>query len=310
MENKLPNFLIVGAGKSGSTSLYHYINQHPDIFMPDNKEPNFLVADYQKNTNPSSPSYLDDKRRMVFDYNDYCTLFKDANDKKLVGEATVTYLYKYDEAIPKIKKYLGEDTKIIIILREPVSRTFSNYAYAVELGYENLTFKEALEAEDRRMQDHWASIFAYRGQTEYYEQVKAYMDAFDDVLVVLTEELRTEPANVIKKVFDFLNIENVEIDFTQEYNPSGIPRFKWVHYFLNQNNPLKNLIARILSPFISRKRLQKLARIGRSKNIKGKLVLDDIRIKKELYEYYKPQILKLQNLIRKDLSIWMEKHEQ
>lgn len=310
MENKLPNFLIVGAGKSGSTSLYHYINQHPDIFMPDNKEPNFLVADYQKSTNPSSPSYLDDKRRMIFDYNDYCTLFKDANDKKLVGEATVTYLYKYNEAIPKIKKYLGVDTKIIIILREPVSRTFSNYAYAVELGYENLTFKEALDAEDRRMKDNWASIFAYRGQTEYYEQVKAYMDAFDDVLVVLTEELRAEPANVIKKVFDFLDIDNIEIDFTQEYNPSGIPRFKWVHYFLNQNNPLKNLIASILSPFISRKRLQELARIGRSKNIKGKLALDDISIKKELYEYYRPQILKLQNLLHKDLSVWMEKYEQ
>lgn len=309
MKNKLPNFLIVGAGKSGSTSLYHYINQHPEVFMPDNKEPNFLVAKYQKSTNPSSPSYLDDKRRMVFDYDEYCALFEDVADKKAVGEATVTYLYKYDEAIPNIKKYLGDETKIIILLREPVSRTFSNYAYAVELGYENLTFREALEAEEKRMQGHWASIFAYRGQTEYYEQVKAYMEAFDNVLVVLTEELKSSSTEVIQKVFEFLNIDNVYIDFSQEYNPSGIPRSRWVHNFLNQNNPLKSAISKVLSPFVSRKKLQELGRTWRSKNIKDKLVLDDETIKKELYFYYKPQIVKLQNLINKDLSTWMEKYE-
>jgi len=309
MENRLPNFLIVGAGKSGSTSLYHYINQHPNVFMPDNKEPNFLVADYQKETNSSSPSYLDDKRRMVFDYQEYCKLFEEAHDQQMIGEATVTYLYKYEEAIPKIKKYLGADTKIIIILREPVSRTFSNYAYAVELGYENLTFREALEAEKERMQKHWASIFAYRGQTEYYEQVKADMDAFDEVLVVLTEELRNEPQEVIKKVFDFLGIKNIEIDFTHVYNPSGIPKYRWIHSFLNQSNPVKEVIAKLLSPFVSRKTLQELARIGRSKNIKGKLILEDEDLKKELYLYYKPQILKLQKLIGKDLSIWMKKYE-
>lgn len=309
MKCNLPNFLIVGAGKSGSTSLYHYINQHPDVFMPDNKEPNFLVADYQKKTNPNCPSYLDDKRRMVFEYDKYCDLFKDAVGKKAVGEATVTYLYKYQEAIPKIKEYLGADTKIIIILREPVSRTFSNYAYAVELGYEKLSFKEALGAEEKRLKDNWASIFAYQDQTAYYEQVKAYLEAFDSVHIVLMEELQSKPSEVMHGVFQFLNLDPVDLDFARTYNPSGIPRFRWLHSFLNQSNPLKSIIAKVLSPFISQKKLQELGRTWRSKNIKGKLVFDDESLKKELYSHYKPQIIKLEKLIHRDLNLWM-KNEQ
>ncbi|HHB51977.1 MAG TPA: sulfotransferase [Saprospiraceae bacterium] len=310
MKDNLPNFLIVGAGKSGSTSLYHYINQHPDVFMPDNKEPNFLVADYQKKTNPMSQTYIDDKRRMVFEYDKYRELFKEANDSKLIGEATVTYLYKYDEAIPKIKKYLGTDVKIIIILREPVSRTFSNYAYAVELGYENLTFKEALEVEERRKKENWASIFMYRGQSEYYEQVKAYIQSFDNVLIILTEELKSNPKEVIQNVFNFLGLEDIDLDLNKIYNPSGIPRLKWLNHFLNQTNQLKSAIAKVISIFISRKKLQEMGRSWRNKNIKGKLTFDDNNTRDTLYTYYLPGILKLQNLINKDLSLWIKKYEK
>jgi hypothetical protein len=146
----------------------------------------------------------------------------------------------------------------------------------------------------------------YKGQTEYFNQVKAYLDAFDNVLVVLTEELRSNPKKVMQNVFKFLGVENINLDFNQTFNPSGIPRFKWIHHFLNQTNPLKSAISSVLSTFVSRKKLQEMGRTWRNKNIKGKLVLDDEEIKKALYLYYQPQILKLQDLIHKDLSVWMK----
>ena len=107
MHNK-PNFLIVGAAKSGSTSLYQYLSQHPEVFMPVNKEPNYFVGEYQKLMNESSPNYTRSMNRMVFDKNAYYNLFNKATlEHMAIGEAPVTYLFKPEFAIPKIKKELG-----------------------------------------------------------------------------------------------------------------------------------------------------------------------------------------------------------
>ena len=111
MHNK-PNFLIVGAAKSGSTSLYKYLSQHPEVFMPVNKEPNYFVAEYQQKMSKDSPNYKRSLNRMVFEKLEYYNLYKDVSTKqKIIGEASVTYLYKYDYAIPKIKEELGKYCK-------------------------------------------------------------------------------------------------------------------------------------------------------------------------------------------------------
>ncbi|WP_416768590.1 sulfotransferase family protein [Sulfurimonas sp. ST-25] len=304
MSQVLPNFLIVGAGKSGSTSLYHYINQHPEVYMPDNKEPNFLVSDYQRKTNTMCPSYLDDTRRMIYDIDSYQKLFNGVVNKKMIGEATVTYLYQYEEAISKIKKYLGADVKILIILRDPVERTFSNYAYACELGYEALSFREALDLEEERLRNNWSSIFAYRGQSHYLNQVQAYLKAFDNVHIVLTHELKKDPKHTMEKVFAFLGLENIPLDFNEVFNPSGIPRFQFISKFLNQNNPFKSFLATILSGVIPRRKLRDWARTARHLNIKGKLKNNDDLLTEELYKEYYSEVCELEKVINKDLSAW------
>lgn len=304
MKNNLPNFLIVGAGKSGSTSLYHYLCQHPDIFMPANKEPNFFVSDYQRKTNVNSPSYKDDKKRMIFELEKYQKLFIDAVDFKLVGEATVTYLYQYQEAVPKIKRMLGSDTKIIIILRNPIERTFSNYAYACELGYETLSYSEALLEEDNRINNNWASIFAYKKQSEYYEQVKAYIENFDNVHIVLMNELQSTPEQVMYKLFEFLDIEPIDIEVNEIFNPTGIPKNRILHDFLNQSSILKDIVSKVASPFVSQAKLQEYARKMRQKNISGRLKNDDKEIEARLHKELDPQIKLLEKLINKDLRNW------
>ena len=136
MKNYMPNFLIVGAAKCGTSSLHNYLNQHPDIFMPSYnargmkvKEPRFLVKEIIKNRVHNG----------VWDFEEYKSLFSDVKHEKLIGESTVLYLYYYETAIKNIKHYLGNDIKIIIMLRKPVDRAFSAYLHVSRGKKENLS---------------------------------------------------------------------------------------------------------------------------------------------------------------------------
>ena len=112
MEVYLPNFLIVGAAKSGTTSLYQYLHEHPEIFMSGNKEPRFFISSVFTNMSSDDPRYSALLDLTITEYDEYTKLFRDAGKYKAIGEATATYLYYYQEAIPNIKKYLN-DVKII-----------------------------------------------------------------------------------------------------------------------------------------------------------------------------------------------------
>src|ERR1700753_3266246 len=139
MESILPNFLIVGAAKSGTTSLFHYLKQHPDIFLPEFKEPHFFVSALVKN---KVYSWIEEKQ-------EYENLFAGASAYHKRGEASVTYLYYYKIAIPNILSLLGRSTKIIVILRNPVERALSayNYTYKNNPSENNPSFEKALEFE-------------------------------------------------------------------------------------------------------------------------------------------------------------------
>ena len=135
---KLPNFLIVGAAKSGTSSLHNYLNQHPDIFLPTYnihgvkvKEPRFLISKLVK----------DRLHEGIWTLEEYQSLFFNCVDYSAVGESTVLYLYYYEEAIKNIKKYLGNNIKIIIMLRNPIERAYSAYNFLVRRGIkEKLSF--------------------------------------------------------------------------------------------------------------------------------------------------------------------------
>ena len=127
--------------------LHNYLNQHPDIFMPTFtdeglkvKEPRFLIKEKVKERLPKG----------VWNYEDYKSLFDNVTNEIAIGESTVLYLYYYNEAIKNIKKYLGEDVKIIIMLRNPIDRAYSAYSFSSRTHQENQDFKEALMNAQRR----------------------------------------------------------------------------------------------------------------------------------------------------------------
>jgi hypothetical protein len=302
MFNK-PNFLIVGAAKSGSTSLYQYLNQHPEVFMPVNKEPNYFVAEYQQKMNVKSPNYNRSIKRMVFEKLEYYNLYKDVSSKqKIIGEASVTYLYKYDYAIPKIKEELGEYCKIIIILRNPILRAFSQFSYIKELGFEKLGFLDALKQEKDRLDNNWASTFAYVEQGMFYEQVKAYKNNFKNVHVLLLEDFVKDKNQEMNKIFNFLGIEPLlKGDYSEVFNSSGVPRFKFLRDFLINNGVIKKILRKLIPIEILRKLSLKI----RNLNQGDKLEIDKNE-KLLLKNIYEQDINKLENLIKRDLNHWLK----
>src|SRR5579859_4974857 len=169
----MPNFFIVGAARSGTTSLHRYLSQHPQIFMTHRKEVHFFAADHFPRTGPGD-DWLN--KRVLHDQEQYTQLFADVQGAKAIGEASVFYLCLPDSA-ERIAQAVP-DAKIIIILREPVERSYSSHMMLVRDGRETLGFAEGLELAQERKAKGFEPIWWYKELSLYYEQVKRYLDIF------------------------------------------------------------------------------------------------------------------------------------
>lgn len=297
--SNLPNFLIVGAAKGGTTSLYYYLSQHPDVFFSEVKEPCFFCFAQHK------PTY-EVGIKTVFDFDQYRKLFENAEGYKVIGEATAIYLYMHDEVIANIKKYIPnyEELKIIVILRNPVDRAYSQYMMNIRDLRDELTFEEAIEAEPTRKMSRNNTDLFYLDRGYYFNQVKAYLDNFKNVKIYLFDELVESPGDLMKDLCVFLQIKD---DFTfkmnEKFNVSGRPKFKFISKLIRQDFLIKKLLKRVL-PKDKRKRM--------ALSFKNKM--HEINLKKEkmnpntrekLIENFREDILQLQSLIGKDLSNWL-----
>ncbi|MBX7107471.1 MAG: sulfotransferase [Chitinophagales bacterium] len=225
----LPNFLLVGAGKSATRSLYNYMTQHPQVFMPKVKEPQFFVADEVRNR----------IQKWVENYDQYEKLFDGSAGKKAIGEASVMYLFFYKQAIENIRKYLGDDVRILMILRNPVERAYSAYNFVhVNNPDEKYSFEDALALEEERFANHASLFMQYKSMGLYADAVKAYLDNFRNVHIMWYDEFRRNPQEVLKGVFTFLGIDpEVSIDYSRQWNKGGKkwknPVLRWL--FMSDN---------------------------------------------------------------------------
>lgn len=301
---KLPDFLIVGAAKSGTTSLHYYLKQHPQIFMPKVKELFFYCF------MDSPPNYNGEwwKKNAVTKIDDYIAHFKDADGNQTIGEACPSYLYFSNDTIRNIKKVYRErykDVKIIIILRNPAERAWSHFMVMRRDEQEPLKdFTEAIKPETvhKRLSGKWDCNFDYIGWGMYYEQVKAFMEEFPRVKVFLYDEFCNDRLKVMKEIFNFLGVdEDFMPDVRTKYNLSGEPRFKILHKFIAGQYPMKGFLKSFIPHNIRFMIKYKVFK----KNLQQRKMPDDI--KKELIRLYGNDFLKLQKLIKKDLSRWVER---
>ena len=302
MRNNLPNFLIVGAAKCGTSSLHNYLNQHPDVFMPSYnvqgmkvKEPRFLIKDLVK----------DRLHNGVWDLESYQALFNNVVNEKAIGESTVLYLYYYNEAIKNIKKYLGDDVKIIIMLRNPVDRAFSAYTHVSRSLKEPLSFEEALEVEENRLENDitLTPMVMYKDMGLYHNMVSAYIENFKNVHVVMHEDFLQNTKAVVKLTLAFLGIlRSVELDTDSKYNVGGKSwRFSFLKQFFMKDNVIKKEL-RVIFP----KTLRKRFRVFLEYFLKEKVKPIKPGTKKELISFFRSDVEKLEKLLNIDLKNWKE----
>ncbi len=305
-EDKLPNFLIVGAAKAGTTSLSYYLKQHPEIYISPVKEPKFFTAQFLNFPLRGIGDNLVEKH-IIKTFDGYKKLFRWATpQRKAIGEASVDNLYYHKDAIPQIKKYLG-NPKIIIILRNPVYRAFSAYTHLVRDGREYLSFEEGLEAEKQRMMENWEFMWYYKDVGLYYEQVKDYLDNFSDVKIFLTEDLEKKALEVVRDIFRFLEVDESFIpDTTVKYNVSGIPKKKIYAKVSRHLNTLGSFLERGVNYLFPKKGIKVVGFFEkiRAKEVERPKMLESTKI--SLIEFYKTDILKTQDLIGRDLSNWLK----
>ncbi len=295
----MPNFLIIGAAKGGTTSLYHYLSQHPQIYMSTVKEPRFFALEGEElNFNNPDQGINRDSITQLREYQD---LFKDVKDEIAIGEASPLYLYSA-KAADRIRHYIP-DVKLIAILRDPSERAYSCYTHLVRENYESLSFEEGLCEEFKRIQDNWAHLWHYRQGGYYYSQLKPYFEKFsrDNIRIYRFEDLNNDSMSVVWDIYQFLGVDDAFIPDLTRMNVSGKPKIKALQTLLGTGNTTRSLIKRIL-PTEFRK---DIARRLRSWNLKqkGEMPAD---IREKLIHDYREDILQLQELINTDLSAWLE----
>lgn len=220
----LPNFLVIGAAKAGTTSLYRYLEQHPEIYMSPIKEPNFFALEGQPLDfcGPGDAQYI--RRFSVTDRAAYEALFAGVQDEVAVGEASALYLYS-PAAPVNICRYAPQ-MKLIAILRHPVERAYSAFLHLLRDEREPTTdFGCALEDEEARVRGGWEHIWHYRRMGFYAAQLGRYYRHFgrDQLRVYRYETLRDEPERLSADIFEFLGVDpSFTPDMSVHYNVPGL----------------------------------------------------------------------------------------
>ena len=279
---------IVGAPKAGTTSLYHYLSEHPEVFMSREKETDFFSNEELKELS----SYY--KSKSVASLDAYKLQFEGATDAKILGEGSVSYLY-YPKVPVKIKEY-NPSSKIIIMLRHPVDRAYSHYLMDYRMGLIDVSFEEVMNGKGIE-----ANKVFYQQCIElgfYYAQVKRYLDVFgaSNVHLIEYESFKSNTSEEMQKVFEFIDID---LDFS--------PKINKVHnrFLMPSNNYLKKLYAQVwlrkVLVFILPNNVVEKVKGVFFKQSKPKL---SSVLRNQLLEIYAEDISQLEKILNLDLSEW------
>jgi hypothetical protein len=307
-QSRLPDFLFVGAARSGTTALYSLLRSNPQIFMPAEKEPMFFCCWNQ----PVYFQFVNENRKVKTDFiinnlEEYKQIFQQAGKNQVIGEGSTWYLYAYQTVISNIKKLYGDhmdSLKIIISLRNPVKRAWSHYWRKHGQGYEFIPFRESISKQtiQRRLEQQYTLSYDYVGFGKYYHQVKSYMDHFPNVKVILFEEFVNNPEETANDIFRFLKVGEMKNIKTRLFNTGGTPKnltASLVDKMIFKPNKWRPLFKHLL-PFEIRRDLRYYLgnKIYEKKEI-------PIEYKKILLAEYEEDIQKCAALLDKDLSLWM-----
>jgi hypothetical protein len=311
MKNSLlPTFIIIGAGKSGTTAVYHFLNEHPEVFMSPVKETNFFELEGKPigTDSEEDPYNLYHYPQSINTWKAYKKLFKDAKSNQAIGEASPMYLYG-ERSAGHIKDKLP-DVKLIAILREPVDRLYSRWLHLLRDGNESIgDFKDCLNK---------SSIWWKRNDlvTEgfYGTNLKKYTDLFptSQLKVLLYDDFKENPEGFLKEIFEYIGVDSsFEPSLDREYNVSGKPKNPIVDNLIGTDSFLVKTAKKIapsateqLKKGMAKQMLTSL----RKKNMERPKIQKKFKLKL-FNEVYLEEIEKLEKLINRDLTSWKTKYE-
>ena len=221
--------------------MFEALSELPQIFIPQRKECRYFSCMPRDFAGPKTVS----PNEIIQSLEEYQGLFKKAKSRQFCGDISPDYLYFYQNAVPKILNEINAQVPIIIVLRNPIDRAYSDYLHHVSDGWENLSFEDALNAEEERRAANWAWGWNYVDIGLYAEQVKAYTDSFERVLLLLFEE-DIVTGRATEKVLDFLNLDSLpKAPDNVHVNISGNPQNRWLHRVMTDKKivrKVKNVI--------------------------------------------------------------------
>ena len=231
------DFFIIGAPKAGTTSLYHYLDEHLEVEMSSQKEPDYFSDDALQ------------EQGMYYGKNRIDTLDKYNNlfvkpQAKLRGEGSVSYFF-YDDVPNKIKKY-NPDSKIIIMLRNPIDRAFSHYLMDYRLGLVSESFEDIVK---KNSNHKYAHLFyqQYIQVGEYANQLKRYLNVFnrENILLIDYEDFKKDVAGVVNKTYLFLGVnDDFQSNLNKKHNTYSMPKNRIIRYIYSFV-PLRYLLTSI-----------------------------------------------------------------
>lgn len=287
----LPNFIIIGVAKAGTTSLNHYLDQHSQIFMCPVKETNFFGYEDARAwawTDEGSPPML--QRFRIKTLEAYEALFDAATDEIAIGEASPQY-FRSPTAAQRIHELIP-DVKLVVSLRNPADRAFSGFLMRTRRGEAVKSIYEELTPESSH---HVREGF-------YYRRLKRYFDIFDrdHIKVLIFEEFKEYPAKIITDLFEFLGVNtNFVPDTSIRYNPAAIPKIRLLNRLFF--NPTLIRTTKSVFPESVHGMVKRLRQV----NLRTPPMFPaDLRT--ELIKLYRDDILQLEFLLERDLSIWFE----
>jgi hypothetical protein len=229
-EKRWPNLFLVGAPKAGTTSLWHYLGVHPQIFVSALKEPHYFCSHKGRHV------------EAVSDEAAYLRMFAGAGSARYVCDASATYLNDVDA--PASIRRASPEAKIVISLREPVARALSSYLYAITYG-ERLSLEEALRS-DPQHPEGWSYHLRHGF---YLEAISRYQAAFgaDNVYVLFFEELVADPLSEMNRLFAWLDLEPLEAGSLrfERHNAFTLPRNRAVAY-IQRSGRSRSALRRVL----------------------------------------------------------------
>jgi hypothetical protein len=294
MGTALPEFFLIGAMKAGTTSLYRYLAQHPQLFMPTLKEPNFYaLVDVPADDLPERT-----RRQSSLLRSDYQHLFRRSAPDQRVGEGSIRYLTTARAAAHIAAD--RPDARFIAVLRDPAERSWSHFVANRDVGVEPIAdFQQALDAEkERRGRGIHHQQLAYQWLGLYDQHLRAFDSLFprDQFCFLLYEDFSTEPAAAVRRVFEFLGVDpDFAPDMTIRHHVTGEARTPALAWLLGHRE--------------SRERLKRwlpvglTAQLGRTlRNPRPSL---DPLLRERLVDACRADIERLQARLDRDLSAWL-----